>query len=158
LFHTDKISRNLGFTLVELMVVLLIGSLMLALVPPLMSGLGLTTETRGAARQLAAGLRAARNHAITKQEEAILTLDLEQRRFSVTGDSREIDLPDDEDVQVKLFTAQSELIDDTTGRVRFFPDGSSTGGHISLIQSKVEYRVNIDWLTGHIVIEDRIAE
>jgi general secretion pathway protein H len=140
------------------MVVLLIGSLMLAVIPPLVSGLGLTTEMRGAARQLAAGLRAARNYAITKQKEGTLMLDLEQRKFAVSGDSRTVTLPSDDEVQVKLFTAQSELVDETTGRIRFFPDGSSTGGHISLIDSKVEYRVNVDWLTGRIIIEDRNVE
>ena len=147
-----------GFTLVELLVVLLIGSLMLAVIPPLASGLGLTTEMRGATRQLAAGLRAARNHAITKQEEAALTLELEQRKFTVSGYARTVDLPDDKGVQVKLFTAQSELIDEDTGRIRFFPDGSSTGGHISLIEGKTEYRVNVDWLTGRIAIEDRVVQ
>lgn len=138
--------------------VLLIGGLMLAVIPPLVSGLGLTTEMRGSARQLAAGLRSARNYAITKQKEGVLMLDLEQRQFSVTGDSRTVSLPSDEGVQVKLFTAQSELVDETTGRIRFFPDGSSTGGHISLLDSKVEYRVNVDWLTGHIIVEDRDVE
>ena len=147
-----------AFTLVELLVVLLIGSLMLAIIPPLTSGLGLTTEMRGAARQLAAGLRSARNYAITKQQEAALTLELEQRKFTVSGDPRTVELPDDEAVQIKLFTAQSELVDNDTGRIRFFPDGSSTGGHISLIEGKVEYRVNVDWLTGRIVIEDQVVQ
>lgn len=151
-------SRQRGFTLVELLVVLLIGSLMLAVIPPLASSLGLTTEMRGAARQIAAGLRAARNHAITKQQESALTLELEQRQFSVSGDSRIVKLPTDNDIQVKLFTAQTELVDEETGRIRFFPDGSSTGGHISLIESNVEYRVNVDWLTGRIVIEDRLVQ
>ena len=102
------LSRVKGFTLLELMVVMVIAGLMLAVTPPLMSGLGLTTELRGSARQLAAALRSARTHAITKQEEAVLTLDLEQRRFSVTGSKRVIALPNDDSVAVKIFTAQSE--------------------------------------------------
>ncbi|MDX1607051.1 MAG: prepilin-type N-terminal cleavage/methylation domain-containing protein, partial [Candidatus Competibacterales bacterium] len=53
-----------GFTLIELLVVLMIMTLMVALVPPLLSGVGLTTEVRGAARQLAAGLRLARSEAV----------------------------------------------------------------------------------------------
>ena len=142
-----------GFTLLEILVVLVIGVLLVALVPPLLSGMSGATELRGAARQLAAGLRNARNEAITRQREAVLTLDLAQHRFGVTGDLRAIKLPDS--VALKLYTAQSELIDGATGNIRFFPDGSSTGGHLIVSGPKVAYRVNVDWLTGAIAIVDQ---
>ena len=145
-----------GFTLLELLVVLLLMTLVFAATPPLMSSVGLTTELRGAARQLAAGLRLARNEAITKQQAETLNVDIEQRRFQVVGKTR--NLPDDEDVTIKLYTAQSELQDGTRGNIRFFPDGSSTGGYIALADAKVEYRVKVDWVTGHISIETRNAE
>ena len=74
-----------GFTLLEILVALVIGVLLVALVPPLLSGMSGATELRGAARQLAAGLRDDRNEAITRQREAVLTLDLAQHRFGVTG-------------------------------------------------------------------------
>jgi len=53
--------RQRGFTLLELLVVLVIAVLLVSLTPPLLSGLSGSTELRGAARQLAAGLRFARN-------------------------------------------------------------------------------------------------
>lgn len=145
--------RDNGFTLLELMVVLVIAALMIALVPPLMSGFGGFTEIKGAARQLAAGLRSARNQAVMKQQEAVLTLDLEEYRFSVTGAAREFSLP--KDAKIKLYTAQEELLDESTGSFRFFPDGSSTGGHIRLANDRVEYVVNVDWLTGRIKIVEQ---
>ena len=70
--------RQRGFTLLEILVALVIGVLLVALVPPLLSGMSGATELRSAARQLAAGLRSARNEAITRQREAVLTLDLAQ--------------------------------------------------------------------------------
>ncbi|MCB1823170.1 MAG: GspH/FimT family pseudopilin [Candidatus Competibacteraceae bacterium] len=144
-----------GFTLLEILVVLVIGVLLVALVPPLLSGMSGATELRGAARQLAAGLRNARNEAVERQQEAVLTLDLERRRFGVTGDPREIALP--ESVALKLYTAQSELLDGTTGGIRFFPDGSSTGGAITVSGPKLAYRVNVDWLTGAVAIVEQDA-
>ena len=144
-----------GFTLLEILVVLVIGVLLVALVPPLLSGMSGATELRGAARQLAAGLRNARNEAVERQQEAVLTLDLERRRFGVTGDPREIALP--ESVALKLYTAQSELLDSTTGGIRFFPDGSSTGGFITVSGPKLAYRVNVDWLTGAVAIVEQDA-
>lgn len=144
-----------GFTLLEILIVLVIGVLLVALVPPLLSGMSGATELRGAARQLAAGLRNARNEAVVRQQEAVLTLDLERRRFGVTGDLREIALP--ESVALKLYTAQSELLDSTTGGIRFFPDGSSTGGFITVSGPKLAYRVNVDWLTGAVAIVEQDA-
>ena len=145
-----------GFTLLEILIVLVIGVLLVALVPPLLSSMSGATELRGAARQLAAGLRNARNEAVTRQQEAVLTLDLERRRFGVTGDPREIALP--ESVALKLYTAQSELLDSATGGIRFFPDGSSTGGAITVSGPKLAYRVNVDWLTGTVAIVEQDAQ
>lgn len=144
--------RQRGFTLLELLVVLVIGVLLVSLAPPLLSGLSGATELRGAARQVAAGLRSARNEAVSRQREATLTLDLEQRRFGVTGDPREIVLP--EGLGIRLYTAQAEVVDGATGGIRFFPDGSSTGGAITVSGSQRAYRVSVDWLTGAITIAE----
>ncbi|NJN46277.1 MAG: prepilin-type N-terminal cleavage/methylation domain-containing protein [Candidatus Competibacteraceae bacterium] len=148
--------RSSGFSLVELLVVLVILVLVIAVVPPLFMGVGSTAELRGAARQLAAGLRSARSNAVLKQNEATLTVDLEARHFRVSGDNRSISLPGD--VAVKLYTAQSELLNESSGSIRFFPDGSSTGGHITLANGRIEYTVNVDWLTGRIGIDEQSAQ
>lgn len=144
-----------GFTLLEMLVALVIGVLLVTLVPPLLSGLGGGVELRSAARQLAAGLRSARNQAVTRQQEAVLTLDLAQHRFGVSGDPRVIALPNS--VAFNLYTAQSELLDQTTGNIRFFPDGSSTGGAITVSNPKIAYRINVDWLTGAVDIIEQGA-
>jgi len=144
-----------GFTLLEIMVVLVIAAVAFTIVPVMMAGTARTTEIRGSVRQLASGLRAARSEAITRQVEGIVTVDLEARRFRVSGRTREGRLPDAESVEIKLYTAQEELVDDSTGRIRFFPDGSSTGGHVSLMDEQTEYRVNVDWLTGRVDIVER---
>ena len=143
-----------GFTLLELLVVLAIVALMAALVPPLLSGMGGTTELRGAARQLAAGMRSARNRAISSQQETRLILDLEQRFFSLEG--RRYSLP--KSVGLKLFTAQSEVSDEEVGAIRFFPDGSSTGGRITVTGKRSEYLVDVDWLTGRVRISDQVVQ
>jgi general secretion pathway protein H len=97
----------------EVLVALVIGVLLVALTPPLLSGMSGATELRGAARQLAAGLRNARNEAVTRQQEAALLLDLAGRRFAVSGDAREVALPNS--VELHLYTAQSEVLDREKG-------------------------------------------
>lgn len=144
-----------GFTLLEILVALVIGVLLVALVPPLLSGMSGATELRGAARQLAAGLRNARNEAISSRRDALLTLDLAAHRFAVSGDPRSIALP--ADVTLTLDTAEVEVNDRTAGSIRFFPDGSSTGGAITVANTKLSYRVTVDWLTGAIAIIEQDA-
>ncbi len=147
-----------GFTLLELMVVLVIAALMIAVVPPLLSAVGLSSQVRGAARELAAGLRMARSEAVTTAQPAVVTIDLDKRDFSVTGHSGRRSLPASKKVKIRLYTARSQLIDGRRGRIRFFPDGSSTGGHVALIEGHTEYRVNVNWLTGRVSIDTQHAE
>ncbi|PIV82132.1 type II secretion system protein GspH, partial [bacterium CG17_big_fil_post_rev_8_21_14_2_50_64_8] len=59
-----------------------------------------------------------------------------------------------EKIEVALFTAQSELMDAKTGAIRFYPDGSSTGGRVTLSRGERKYRVDVDWMTGRVKILD----
>jgi general secretion pathway protein H len=141
-----------GFTLLEIMVVLVLMVMVYALAAPMVSAGMPGTELKGAARQLAAGLRKARSQAVTQKQEAVLTIDVEQRRFDVSGDARTYPLP--VRLDISLFTAQSELLRDKIGAIRFFSDGSSTGGRITVAYGERKYHVNVDWLTGQVAVLD----
>lgn len=144
--------RQRGFTLIELLVVMTILGLMLATVPPMFSNSLSVVSLRGAAHDIAAGLRAARSEAITRNREAALNLDLEAHRFTVAGDERTRSLPSD--IEVSLFTAAAEKISDSKGSIIFFHDGSSTGGSIILADDKRRYEIVVDWLTGKVSVVD----
>jgi general secretion pathway protein H len=139
-----------GFTLLEILIVLVIITLLLAVVPPMLSGALGTVQLRAAARDLAAGLGRARSAAIASQQEATLVVDVESRSYQVSGERQALQLPDH--VAVKLFTAKSELESDSKGAIRFFPDGSSTGGRVTLSHGDLAYLVDVDWLTGRVRI------
>lgn len=139
-----------GFTLIELLVVMVIMGLAYSLVPPMFSSGSSGAELKSATRQLAAGLRKARSEAITRKREASVVLDVEQRRFNITGDKRVYSLS--RKVEVNLHTAQSELFSGQVGAIRFFPDGSSTGGRITLTAGDLKYQIDVDWMTGRVAI------
>ena len=42
--------------------------------------------------------------------------------------------------------------DDRVGGVRFYPDGSSTGGRVLISRGGHGYQVGVTWLTGRIAI------
>ncbi len=141
-----------GFTLLELIVVLVIAGLILAITPPLFSRAMPGTQLKGAARQIASALKYARGHAVVSQREARFTLDVERRLFSVTGRNKRVSLP--ESLDYRLFTARAERMSDSVGAVRFYPDGSSSGGRVTLAHGERKYHVDIDWLTGQVEILD----
>ena len=137
-----------GFTLIELMVVLVIAGLLLTVLPPMFSAALPGVQLKGAAREVASALRFARDRAITRQRESTLTFDLESREYRVSGRERAYSLPSGLDVE--LFTVRSEQTDEDTGAIRFFPDGSSTGGRVTLAGGERSYAVDVDWLTGRV--------
>jgi general secretion pathway protein H len=140
-------------TMLEILVVLAIMALGAAIVVPMVGGTGASSgDLRMAARQVAAGLRHARSEAIAKRRETLLTLDLEKRSFVVAGDAREHALP--AKVELKLFTAQSDLVSEKQGAIRFFPDGGSNGGRVTVASGERKYEVDVDWLTGRVAILD----
>lgn len=145
-------SRHRGFTLVEMLVVMVIMVLAYAMTAPMISAGVSGAELKAAARQIAAGLRKARSEAVARKNEVALTVDVERRQFELSGDKRIYRLP--EKIEVSLFTAQSELMDAKTGAIRFYPDGSSTGGRVTLSRGERKYLVDVDWMTGRVKILD----
>jgi general secretion pathway protein H len=135
-----------GFTLLELMLVLLVLVMAYGLAGPLLGDGSVGLDMRSAARQLSAGLRKARSLAVSEQRESALVVDLEKKTFSLSNDTRVYPLPPR--LEVRLFTAQSQVIDAQSGAIRFFPDGSSTGGRISVGVGNDWQEVDVDWLTG----------
>lgn len=146
-----RTSRSRGFTLIEILVVVALIAVA-ATVISVSLGDGLSgARVRAASRDLVAALRYTRGQAIVKREQQTLRIDVEQRRYRAPGKSW-VELP--KDMTMKLFTARSELEEEGVGRIRFFPDGSSTGGHVELVHGGASWRVEVVWLTGEIGVRE----
>jgi general secretion pathway protein H len=139
-------------TLLELLIVLSIMAIIAALALPLLGPGVSSTELKSAARQVAAGLRLARSDAVAMRQDTRVTLDLEHRTFQVERHPHLHTLP--RELEMKLFTAQSDLVSDKVGAIRFFADGGSNGGRVTLAAGERKYEVDIDWLTGRVAILD----
>ena len=143
-------ARSRGVTLLELLIVLVIMGFVAALAVPVFSGSVSTTDLKVAAREVAAGLRLARGQAIAQKQQSVLEIDVTARAFRVLPDPRVHALP--AGIDIKLFTAASDLVNDRVGSIRFYPDGGSNGGRITLAAGERRYDVDVDWLTGRVAI------
>jgi general secretion pathway protein H len=139
-----------GFTLVEMLVVLVIASLVLTLVGTSISRSIGGAEMRTAGKKLAASLRYTRTRAIISKSEQVFLVDTEGKTYTA-AERKPVELP--EGMNVLLTTARSELTSENVGGIRFYPDGGSTGGSVQLEANKRLYIINVAWLTGEATIQ-----
>jgi general secretion pathway protein H len=144
-------SRQQGFTLFEVLVVLAIIALVTAIMAPaLFRGFG-GTQARAAAYEIAAALRRARNEAVAANADVAVVFDLARGAYAPER-ARARAVP--EVLHLELYAAEVEQLDATTGGIRFFPDGSATGGQVTVEGEAARYQVDVDWLTGRISVLD----
>ena len=139
-----------GYTLLELLVTFAVIGLVLAAVPMMVVSARPGATVRAAAEDMASALRLTRGEAIGRYGPAVFLLDVEERVYR-GADGKEHLL--DEDLDLNFVTARSELAGEKAGQIRFFPDGSATGGRITVGDGRRSYVVSVDWLTGTVDVE-----
>ncbi len=140
-----------GYTLLELLVVLAITAALFAIAPPFFSSAVSSAELHAATRQMSAALRQARSSAVAARAPVAFILDLEQRRYQVEG-LREVALP--AALELTLTTAESELRGNGRGAIRFYADGSSSGGRITIATARASEAIDVVWLSGRVVASE----
>ncbi len=132
------------------MTLAIIAVLLAVAVPALITTPGV--ELRAAAHTLATGLRQARLEAQRRQQPVALQLDVEARTLQLEADPRVRQLP--QAIELELTTAEQEMLAPGRGGIRFYPDGSSTGGRVTLSLEGLQMRVDVEWLTGRVRITE----
>jgi general secretion pathway protein H len=135
----DADRRERGFTLIELIVVLVILGLALSMV----LGQGVvrspTMEFDSAVRQVAGTLRLARSRAIA--DDRLVPVVFAPRGFQLDRDTAIAVSPD-------IVLGGNRLID-------FTPDGESSGGQVTLRMGSRQMVIGVDWLTGRVELSER---
>ena len=140
-----------GFALLELLVVLGILAMAAIIAIPLGGQRHSTSLLRSAALELAAALRASRASAIRSNVEKTFIFDAAARQYWAEGAGSRQQVPDQ--LVTELHIPAVEQIGSAAGRFRFYPDGSSSGGQITLRRGGTTAVVAVDWLTGNAQIK-----
>ncbi|MBV8534572.1 MAG: GspH/FimT family pseudopilin [Alphaproteobacteria bacterium] len=144
-----------GFTLLELLIALAIAALLFVFVVPAGSQQRDHAELANAARAMAAGLRMTRLQAINAGRSAVFAVDIDNAVYQPAGAVREA-LP--RGTRLALVTQRRETAGAAMGDIRFFPDGSSTGGAVTLSRGGDRFEVLVNWLTGGVSVHEQAAQ
>jgi general secretion pathway protein H len=125
-----------GFTLLEIIVVLVVLGLMLGLVMAHGPARSDRLELDASARQVRGALRLARSRAIA--EEHAVTVMFEARDYRLGGDAP------------IAWPANVSAAGDRA--ISFTPDGGSSGGRIVLRDGDRQIAIGVDWLTGRVLV------
>ncbi len=139
-----------GFTLLELIVALAIMAFVATLTLPTFSRRPGALEAAAAARDLASTLRYARSRAVAFNRPTEVIIDPGRGLYQSTEASARAVA---QGLQLAFDTPQEEKGARGQARIRFFPDGSSTGGRVALSAQELRYEVWVRWLDGRVSVQ-----
>jgi type II secretion system protein H len=159
--------RKKGFSLIELMVVLILISLTIALVTPSLSRFSKTVELKGAAKKVSTILRYCRSEAVNKGQVYQALFDSNSREVRVQsmawkeekdekkeGKISEKVYPLPQGIRMKEVESPSSQSPSDSPLIEFYPNGGSNGGTILLdSQDRIGYKIKVDFLTGMVKVE-----
>jgi general secretion pathway protein H len=146
--RTDR-TADAGFTLIEILVVLVILGLTVALVAARGPARNAGLEARAAASEVVQTLRIGRSRAIAEDRPVVVMLDLSSHRLALDGALRAARChpPSGRRPGARREAPRRAIFD-------FAPDGSATGGRVILGRPGRRFLVSVDWLTGRVDIAD----
>jgi general secretion pathway protein H len=138
-------SRRRGFTLIELLVVVALMAVAMGIV-----GVGVghglqAARERQILRDMVYALRQARTRAVFSQSPTALHFDMQQRWYQAPGQARR---SWSQNMMVSLATAA-----EVGSSMAFYPNGSSSGGHLYVQRDGQRWRIDVSWLTGNVRLQ-----
>jgi len=156
-----KLSRDQGFTLLELLIVVVLLAMVLAVSYPSLTRGSTALHLRATGRDILSTFRYARERAVTEQAGMVLTVDREKQTLvlsdSYRDGSRKYTLPEDVKIQ-RIALGGTEVLEGPLV-VRFLPNGSSDNAEIVLRSNTGSFlRIVSDPITGGARIESGQGE
>ena len=139
--------RQRGFSLIEIMVVIMLIAAATLLVAAIVTG-GLSgMQLRSQAKTLVAQIRYTRAQAIATGEPQKFTLDPSAHTWTAPN-NRNGEIP--EKLGVSFIGAREVQPSRGEGAIMFFADGASTGGRVQLSIKRAAWNIDVAWLTGEV--------
>jgi general secretion pathway protein H len=145
------LNRESGFTLVEMLAVVVLLTIFAALASVKLGSHGGAAQARALLLNSSDVLRSSRVMALRTGVEQVVYVDVPRRRIDSIG-RRTLRVPPE--LGFSAVAARSEQQGDKAFGIRFFPDGTSTGGELKFSTRGKVYELHVNWLTGNVTIND----
>ena len=163
LFRPGKGSR--GFSLFELLVVMVIIGFMAALVAPGIGNSLVNLKLKTVTREVSASLRYARSRAVAERKIYLANFDPEKKKMTISqveavkknqggtdadqSDFRSKVYSFPEGLSLDRAASEGKTQEESVFGIRFFPNGSSSGGTVLLTnERKHRFEISVDFITG----------
>jgi general secretion pathway protein H len=143
-------TRAAGFTLIELVAVIMIIAIATGLASVAMTGGFDGIRLRSASSEVAAQLRFTRAQALATGKRQDFSIDPHAHTWKAPKD-RHGSLP--KQLGIAFYGAREVQPSASEGGIAFFPDGASTGGRIRLSAKKAVRDIDVAWLTGEVRVK-----
>lgn len=134
-----------GYTLVEMLVVLVLLGMAAAMSLPYATSSGQAQKLDATASQLATLFRQAQTVAYVTNRDVRVSFERDSRKWLVNGTSPQLEL--DRSLTVIALTVEGQVSEKEIS-YRFFPSGGSSGGRVVLEVNKNKVAIDLNWLTG----------
>jgi len=143
-------SKNAGFTLLELIIVIFLITLILGLSTLFFANMLPSNRFNATVRNISSAMKYARSLALIQGKPHTLTIDLDAKKYSIEGRGTK-DIPDDMNIKV-IDPMSGEL---STGQYQFVmhPAGNIEGGTIVVWNAKKTVTIQLDPVVGVVVIK-----
>lgn len=142
-----------GFSLLELLVVLALMALAVGIAVPMLRASTGPQNVRLLTARLASDLQVSRANAILLRRVVTFVIDPDRHTYALDGISAPVNLPPQ--VRVTLVAARQSRHQKSPFRIEFYPDGSSTGGQLTVADSQQSRTLAVAWLTGAVTLQGR---
>jgi general secretion pathway protein H len=139
------VSDDGGYTLLEMIAVLAILAITTAVAVPQFSGTIKHERLNQLGLRIARIMATARAQALDQKRPADVIVDL-RRRTIYAADGQVYALPNE--IAVQVVAGRLRGADLHGESIRFYPDGSASGGRITLAATDESGNLDINWITG----------
>jgi general secretion pathway protein H len=146
-YEKSPVGVDGGYTLLELLVVMAIIAVVSGVTAANFSGSSEGAKLRAESRKLISHMRYTRVRALSESQVFSVVVDSDGRAYQVTPGDEMIALPDP---LVMSLSSLNEGPEFYAGKIAFYPDGSSSGGMITLTAPFGDSVIHVNWMTGEV--------
>jgi len=146
----SRSKSSIGFSLIELLVVLTIVSVLVSSISYVVIDRRQTLKT--VSQEIVQNLRRVRQQSIRDDRPYQVKIDLASNTIRFIDDKIELAA----DVSVTVRTAQHQLIDSDVAGMTFYPDASASGGDITLETDTEIFEISVVWISGKVLFRHEL--